>query len=46
MARVMWKWIKEELIFPYLDIPIIYFDLGIENRDRTDDMVTLESLRL
>jgi len=45
MARVMWKWIKEELIFPYLDIPIIYFDLGIENRDRTDDMVTLESAK-
>jgi isocitrate dehydrogenase len=45
MARVMWKWIKEELIFPYLDIPIIYFDLGIENRDKTDDMVTLESAK-
>ncbi len=43
MARVMWKMIKEELIFPYLDIPLIYFDLGITNRDKTEDKVTLES---
>lgn len=45
MARVMWKWIKEELIFPYLDIPIKYFDLGIQNRDATSDMVTLEAAK-
>ncbi|MGC9002941.1 MAG: NADP-dependent isocitrate dehydrogenase [Dictyoglomus sp.] len=45
MARVMWKWIKEELIFPYLDIPIKYFDLGIQNRDATSDMVTLKAAK-
>ncbi len=45
MARVMWKWIKEELLSPYIDIPIFYFDLGIKNRDNTDDMVTLEAAK-
>lgn len=45
MARVMWKMIKEDLIFPYLDIPLIYFDLGITNRDKTEDKVTLESAK-
>jgi len=45
MARVMWHMIKKELIFPYLDIPIKYFDLGIENRDKTDDQVTLEAAK-
>ncbi|GFY83131.1 isocitrate/isopropylmalate dehydrogenase family protein [Actinidia rufa] len=43
MARVMWWWIKEKLIFPYLDLDIEYFDLGILNRDATDDRVTVES---
>ncbi|PSS35234.1 Isocitrate dehydrogenase [Actinidia chinensis var. chinensis] len=43
MARVMWWWIKEKLIFPYLDLDIKYFDLGILNRDATDDRVTVES---
>ncbi|CAA6665530.1 unnamed protein product [Spirodela intermedia] len=43
MTRVIWKMIKEKLIFPYLDINIKYFDLGLENRDATDDRVTVES---
>lgn len=43
MARVMWKFIKDDLILPYLDIDIKYFDLGLEERDRTDDKVTIES---
>ena len=43
MARVMWQMIKEQLLLPYLDIDIKYFDLGIEERDRTEDKVTLDS---
>ena len=37
MTRVIWAQIKEKLLFPYLDIDIKYFDLGIENRDATED---------
>lgn len=37
MTRVIWKFIKEQLILPYMDIDIKYFDLGMEHRDNTDD---------
>ena len=43
MARVMWAFIKEKLILPYLDIEIEYYDLGIEERDATEDRVTVEA---
>ena len=43
MTRIIWQFIKEKLILPYLDIDIKYFDLGIEHRDATDDKVTVES---
>ena len=43
MTRVIWKLIKEKLILPYLDLPIEYFDLGIENRDKTEDKITLDA---
>ena len=43
MTRVIWKLIKDMLIFPHLDIDIDYYDLGIENRDATDDQVTIDS---
>lgn len=43
MTRVIWKTIKEQLILPYLDIDIKYFDLGLEHRDATDDQVTIDS---
>ncbi|KAK1367328.1 Isocitrate dehydrogenase [NADP] [Heracleum sosnowskyi] len=43
MTRVFWKSIKEKLIFPFLDLDIKYFDLGLPNRDATDDRVTVES---
>lgn len=43
MTRIIWKAIKDKLIFPYLDIDVIYFDLGIENRDKTNDQVTVEA---
>jgi isocitrate dehydrogenase len=43
MTRIIWKSIKEKLILPYLDLELIYFDLGIEHRDATDDQVTVEA---
>ena len=43
MTRIIWGFIKEKLILPYLDIDLKYFDLGIEHRDATDDQVTLDS---
>jgi len=43
MTRIIWKQIKDKLIFPYLDIDIKYFDLGLENRDKTDDKVTTDA---
>ena len=43
MTRIIWKSIKEKLILPYLDIELVYFDLGIEHRDLTDDRVTVEA---
>jgi isocitrate dehydrogenase len=43
MTRIIWALIKEKLIYPYLDVKLIRFDLGIENRDLTDDRVTVEA---
>jgi isocitrate dehydrogenase len=43
MTRIMWAFIKEKLILPYLEIDLKYFDLGIENRDRTEDQVTVDA---
>ncbi|KAI4323312.1 hypothetical protein L6164_022927 [Bauhinia variegata] len=43
MTRVIWKMIKDKLIFPYLELDIKYFDLGLPNRDATNDRVTIES---
>ena len=43
MTRVIWKLIKDRLILPFLDLPILYFDLGLENRDKTEDGVTIEA---
>ncbi len=43
MTRIIWQFIKEQLILPYLDINLEYYDLGIENRDATNDQVTIES---
>jgi len=45
MTRVIWQMIKEKLIFPYLDLPLLTFDLGIRNRDATDDQVTIDAAR-
>ena len=43
MTRIIWKFIKEKLILPYLDIDIKYYDLGIEYRDETNDQVTIDA---
>jgi isocitrate dehydrogenase len=43
MTRIIWSFIKEQLILPYLDLDLKYFDLSIENRDATDDQVTIDS---
>jgi len=43
MTRIIWSFIREKLILPYLDIDIKYFDLGMENRDKTADQVTIDS---
>ncbi len=43
MTRIIWRLIKEKLIFPYLDLDLLYFDLGVENRDATEDKVTVEA---
>jgi isocitrate dehydrogenase len=43
MTRIIWQWIRERLILPYLDIDLRYFDLSIESRDDTDDKITVQS---
>src|SRR6478735_8651776 len=43
MTRIIWHFIREKLILPYLEIDLKYFDLGMENRDKTEDRVTVES---
>jgi isocitrate dehydrogenase len=43
MTRIIWKMIKEQLILPYLDVNLDYYDLGIEHRDATDDQVTIDA---
>ncbi|MEZ5905556.1 MAG: NADP-dependent isocitrate dehydrogenase [Geminicoccaceae bacterium] len=43
MTRIIWQMIKDKLILPYLDIELLYFDLGIEHRDATDDQVTIDA---
>jgi len=43
MTRIIWQWIRERLILPYLDIDLKYFDLGIEKRDETRDQITIDA---
>ena len=43
MTRIIWQWIRERLIEPYLDIDLLYYDLSIEHRDATDDQVTIDA---
>lgn len=43
MTRIIWEWIRERLVKPYLDIDLHYYDLSVEERDRTDDKITVDS---
>ena len=43
MTRIIWQFIKDKLILPYLDVELVYYDLGIEARDATDDRITVDS---
>ena len=43
MTRIIWQFIKQKLILPYLDLDLLYYDLGIEERDRTDDQITIDA---
>ena len=43
MTRIIWEFIKQQLILPYLDVDLKYYDLGIEKRDETDDQITVEA---
>ena len=45
MTRIIWKFIKEKLILPYLEVDIKYFDLGIQYRDETNDQVTIDAAK-
>ena len=43
MTRIIWQFIKDQLILPYLDVDLEYYDLGIETRDATDDQITVDA---
>ena len=43
MARIMWDFIKKKLILPYIDLDIKYYDLGIKNREKTSDQITIDA---
>ena len=43
MTRIIWQMIKDKLVFPFLDLDLDYYDLGMENRDATDDQVTIDA---
>ena len=43
MTRILWQWLKEELIEPYIDLKSEYYDLGLKHRDETDDQVTIDA---
>ncbi|HUO21136.1 MAG TPA: NADP-dependent isocitrate dehydrogenase [Caulobacteraceae bacterium] len=45
MTRIIWKLIKDKLIFPFLDLPLEYYDLGIEKRDETNDQITIDAAK-
>src|ERR1700742_2785465 len=46
MTRIIWKAIKDKLIHPYLDIELLYYDLGMEYRDKTEDQITIDAAEM
>ncbi|MDP1974670.1 MAG: isocitrate/isopropylmalate family dehydrogenase, partial [Alphaproteobacteria bacterium] len=45
MTRIIWTMIKDKFIYPYLNIDLKYYDLGIESRDKTDDQITIDAAK-
>ena len=45
MTRIIWEFIKNKLILPYIDLGIEYYDLGMKSRDKTDDQITIDSAK-
>ena len=43
MTRIIWDFIKKKLILPYLDVDLLYYDLGIQSRDETEDQITIDA---
>src|SRR3546814_13328908 len=43
MTRIIWQWIKDKLVLPYVDVELLYYDLGIQKRDETDDKITVDA---
>ncbi len=43
MTKIIWEWIRERLILPYLDVDLKYYDLSIEKRDETEDQITIDA---
>jgi isocitrate dehydrogenase len=43
MTRIIWQYIKDKLIYPYLDVELLYYDLGIQKRDETNDQITVDA---
>jgi isocitrate dehydrogenase len=43
MTRIIWEWIRERLILPYLDVELLYYDLSVQKRDETDDQITIDA---
>src|ERR1700742_777220 len=43
MTRIIWQWIRERLILPYLDVELLYYDLSVQKRDETNDQITIDS---
>jgi len=43
MTRIIWQYIKDKLIYPYLDVELLYYDLGIQKRDETNDQITIDA---
>src|SRR5216117_1061069 len=45
MTRIIWQWIRERLILPFLEVDLLYYDLSVENRDATEDQVTVDAAK-
>jgi isocitrate dehydrogenase len=46
MTRIIWQLIKDKLIHPYLDVELLYYDLGVEARDKTNDQITIDAAEM